>query len=245
VRDAVLEQRTTDTAGAGRVALVVLAKAPQPGRVKTRLCPPATAAQAADIAAAALLDTLDAVGATAGGRPVLALTGDLAAAARAGELAAATRDVQVVGQRGIGLGARIAAAHADASRLTCGLPTLQIGMDTPQVDPVLLGNCVDALLAAPEPDAVLGLAADGGWWVLGLRHPRYAQVLRDVPTSRPDTGRRTLHALRAAGLEVASVPTLQDVDTAADAVAVSRAVPGTRFAAAVRAVPALCEVPGC
>ncbi|MGH3885224.1 MAG: hypothetical protein ACRDSZ_01435, partial [Pseudonocardiaceae bacterium] len=46
---------------APRAALLVLAKAPVPGKVKTRLCPPATPAQAARIAAAALLDTLDAV----------------------------------------------------------------------------------------------------------------------------------------------------------------------------------------
>ncbi|OLT20773.1 glycosyltransferase involved in cell wall biogenesis [Pseudonocardia sp. CNS-139] len=223
------------------MALVVLAKAPEPGRVKTRLCPPAVAAEAADIAAAALLDTLAAVRATPGGRPVLALAGRLPAAARADELAAAVRDVPVVAQRGTDLGARIAAAHADAGLVAPGLPTLQIGMDTPQVDARLLARCADALLAPPAPDAVLGPAADGGWWALGLRDPGCARVIAEVPTSRPDTGRRTLEALRSAGLRVALLPTLRDVDTAADAVAVSRAAPGTRFAAAVHAVPALCR----
>ena len=239
------ETRPPEAHGPARVALVVLAKAPEPGRVKTRLCPPAQPAEAADIAAAALLDTLDAVRATAGGRPVLALTGRLDAAARGEELAAAIRDLPVVAQRGPDLGARIAAAHADASRLVPGLPTLLIGMDTPQVDAHRLGRCIDALLGAAAPDAVLGPAADGGWWVLGLRDPRYAQVLVDIPTSRPDTGRRTLHALRAAGLRVVPAPTLRDVDTAADAVAVSRAAAGSRFAAAVRAVPALVRDRGC
>jgi glycosyltransferase A (GT-A) superfamily protein (DUF2064 family) len=244
VRD-VLEPRPPEAHGPGRVALVVLAKAPEPGRVKTRLCPPAEAAEAADIAAAALLDTLDAVRATAGGRPVLALTGRLDAAARGEELAGAIRDLPVVAQRGAGLGARIAAAHADASRRAPGLPTLLIGMDTPQADARLLDRCVDTLLGPAGPDAVLGPATDGGWWVLGLREPQAAQVLAHVPTSRPDTGRRTLHALRAAGLRVVLAPTLRDVDTAADAVAVSRAAAGTRFAAAVRAVPALGRGRGC
>ena len=238
-----LEPRLPEAHGPGRVALVVLAKAPEPGRVKTRLCPPAEAAEAADIAAAALLDTLDAVRATAGGRPVLALAGRLDAAARGEELAGAVRDLPVVAQRGTGLGERIAAAHADASSRAPGLPTLLIGMDTPQADARLLDRCVDTLLG--PADAVLGPAADGGWWVLGLRDPQAAQVLAHVPTSRPDTGRRTLHALRAAGLRVVLAPTLRDVDTAADAVAVSRAAAGTRFAAAVRAVPALGRSRGC
>ena len=85
--------------------------------------------------------------------------------------------------------------------------------------------------------AVLGPAADGGWWALGLRDPRLARVVADVPTSRDDTGERTLHALRAAGLRVGVLPELTDVDTAADAVAVARAAPWTRFAAAVAALP--------
>ena len=222
-----------------RVALLVLAKAPEPGRAKTRLCPPATAAEAADIAAAALLDTLDAVRATAGGYAVLALTGRLARAARSRELTTATHGMSVVAQRGENLGQRIAAAHADAAALAPGLPTLQLGMDTPQVDADLLASCADRLLAGGGPDAVLGPANDGGWWALGLRNPRDAHVVADVPTSCPDTGDRTLRALRSAGLRVGLLPTLTDVDTADEALAVSLAAPRTRFTAAVRAVPAL------
>ena len=86
---------------------------------------------------------------------------------------------------------------------------------------------------------MLGPAADGGWWALGLRDPRLAALVAAVPTSRCDTGERTVFALRAAGLRVGLLPELIDVDTAADAVVVGRAAPGTRFAAAVRSVPAL------
>jgi uncharacterized protein len=213
-------------------ALIVLAKAPEPGRVKTRLCPPATRVQAAEIAAASLLDTLGAVTGVPDTEPVVALTGRLTRAARAAELGAALRGVSVRRQRGDGLGRRIAAAHADAAALLPGRATFQIGMDTPQVHARLLADCVDRL-RAPDTDAVLGPAADGGWWALGLRDPAAAVLVADVPTSRDDTGERTLRALRAGGLRVALLPELTDVDTAADAVAVARAVPGGRFAAAV------------
>ena len=218
------------------LGLLVLAKAPEPGRVKTRLCPPLTPAEAADLAAVALLDTLDAVSRVPAGRVVVALAGRLPAAARAAELRSALRGTLVRGQRGVDLGHRIAMAHRDAAGLLPGRPVLQLGMDTPQVEPALL---VDAArpLHRSRADAVLGPAADGGWWALGLRDPRLARVVADVPTSRDDTGERTLHALRAAGLRVGLLPELTDVDTAADAVAVAQAAPSTRFAAAVAALP--------
>jgi glycosyltransferase A (GT-A) superfamily protein (DUF2064 family) len=214
--------------------------------VKTRLCPPATPDQAADLAAAALLDTLDAVRAVPGGRPVVAMTGKLAEAARAREVSAALRGVPTLDQRGCDLGYRIAAAHHDTVVLAPGLPTLQLGMDTPQVDAALLADAAAPLLAdaAAPVDAVLGPATDGGWWALGLRDPRAAVVIAAVPTSRTDTGERTLHALRDAGLRVRLLPTLTDVDTAADAVAVASAAPSTRFAATLGAIPAFCAWTG-
>ena len=90
---------------------------------------------------------------------------------------------------------------------------------------------------------MLGPAADGGWWALGLRDPRAAAAIAGVPTSRDDTGERTVHALRAAGLRVGLLPELTDVDTAADAAVVARLAPGTRFAAAVAGLPALSADP--
>jgi glycosyltransferase A (GT-A) superfamily protein (DUF2064 family) len=223
-------------------AMIVLAKAPEPGRVKTRLCPPATPGEAADLAAAALLDTLDAVAGVPGIVPVVVLTGRLAGAVRAGELVAALQGFRVLPQRGDGLGERIAAAHADTAALVPGVPTLQVGMDTPQVGAALLTECLDRL-HEPGPDAVLGPATDGGWWVLGLRDPRAAVLVADVPTSRDDTGERTLRALRDGGLRVGLLPELTDVDTAADALAVAEAAPGGRFAAAVARCPAFAVVP--
>jgi glycosyltransferase A (GT-A) superfamily protein (DUF2064 family) len=229
-----------DDRGAPRAALLVLAKAPVPGEVKTRLCPPATPDQAARIAAAALLDTLDAVLAVPHAIPVVALTGDLAKAVDAAELAARLRCTTVLPQRGTTLGQRIAAAYADAAAVAGDLPVLQVGMDVPQVDAGLLGRCLD-LLDGDGVDAVFGLAADGGWWTLGVRRPAVADLIADVPTSRPDTGARTLAVLRAAGCRVVQLLELSDVDTWEDALAVADDVPGGRFAAAVAAVSAMLD----
>jgi hypothetical protein len=207
-----------------RVRLIVLAKTPVPGRVKTRLCPPCTPRQAASVAAAALADTLDTDTATPAAARVLVVDGDYPAPAGWTRMA----------QRGGPLGERLDHAYADTLRP--GLASLLIGMDTPQVTPVLLGDAVRRL-SADGTDAVLGAAEDGGWWALGLRDPRHAAALRDVETSTAETGARTLAALRSRGLRVAHLPVLRDVDTAADAQAVAGLCPaGSRFA---RAVPRL------
>ncbi|MGH3934073.1 MAG: TIGR04282 family arsenosugar biosynthesis glycosyltransferase [Pseudonocardiaceae bacterium] len=215
-----------------RAALLVLAKAPVPGEVKTRLCPPATPDQAARIAAAALLDTLDAVLAVPHVIPVVALTGNLGNAVGATELTARLRATTVVPQRGAKLGQRIASAYADVAAVVGDLPVLQIGMDTPQADAQLLSQCLD-LLDGDGVDAVFGLAADGGWWTLGVRRPAMADLIAEVPTSRPDTGAQTLAVLRAAGCRVLDLPELSDVDTWEDAITVAAGVPGGRFAAAI------------
>ena len=206
------------------VQLLVLAKQPVPGQVKTRLCPPCTPVQAAAVAAASLADTLDVVDATPATGRTLAISGQYPS--RPGW--------SVLPQRGDGLGERLAHAFGDCAP---GGPALLIGMDTPQVS-------VDRLAAVAagldRADAVLGPAEDGGWWALALRDPRRAAILPTVPMSTVDTCRWTVQALRAIGLTVACGPLLRDVDTAVDAWAVAADCPAGRFAAAVRAcVPAV------
>jgi glycosyltransferase A (GT-A) superfamily protein (DUF2064 family) len=215
------------------VTALVVAKAPVPGLAKTRLAASIGAAAAADVAAAALLDTLDAVAATPVARRVVAFTGDLAQAARADELRHRLASFTVVPQRGDDFAERLVFAHTDVAA-AAAFPVLQIGMDTPQVTSELLESCARELL---EAAAVLGLACDGGWWVLGVQSAATAECLRDVPMSQSDTGALTLAALRATGAEVVLVPELADVDTIDDVDAVRRACPpGTRFTEATSAV---------
>lgn len=201
--------------GAG---VIVMAKAPTAGRAKTRLCPPCTPAQAADIAGAALTDTLETVRhvRTAAFR-VLALDGAPGPWLPAG--------FDVIDQRGNGLDERVAAALVDVGR-----PALVIGMDTPHLTPAVLDGALSRLAAW---DAVLGPAADGGWWALGLRYPDPAAVL-GVPMSAAYTCDAQRRRLGSLGLRWSPLDVYRDVDTFADALAVSRLVPGSHFAAAVQ-----------
>ena len=210
---------------APRIQLLLLAKAPLPGRVKTRLCPPWTLEQAAALAAAAIADTVEVLAATPAVARTLVADGPLPAPPGWARIA----------QRGAGLGERLAAAYADTARP--GIATLLVGMDTPQLG---VADLVAAAAALAGSDAVLGPAEDGGWWTLGLRDPSAAAVLPAVPMSTSDTFARTHAALAARGLRVATTATLRDVDTAPDAYAAAAARPGTRFArtlATVRAAP--------
>jgi uncharacterized protein len=209
------------------VAVLVVAKAPVPGLAKTRLAATVGDEGAADMAAAALLDTLDAVADAPVVARVVALTGDLDAAARSAELRSRLADFTVVAQRGDDFADRLANAHADAAAATGRLPVLQLGMDTPQVTGDLIADCAHLLCGT---DAVLGMARDGGWWVLGVHDPVVAECLRDVPMSQSDTGAVTLAALRHTGLDVQLVTELADVDTHDDVAAVGRVcLPGSRF----------------
>ena len=221
---------------AGRPILLIVAKAPVPGLVKTRLTPPFTPHQAAALAAAALLDTLDACRTAAtltGAQVVVALAGELGQAMAGTPLRWALDGVTVVPQRGEGLAARLAAAHLDAAG-NFGT-TLQVGMDTPQLEPAVLAQGL-ARLSAPEgPDAVLGLAEDGGWWALGLRRSGAARCLANVAMSTEHTGADTLAALLADQHRVEPLPTLRDVDTVGDVEAVARTA-GGRFGALARAL---------
>jgi glycosyltransferase A (GT-A) superfamily protein (DUF2064 family) len=218
--------------------LLVITKAPVPGRSKTRLTPPCTPEQAAAIASAAVGDTLDAVRGTPVVRRVVALDGD------AGDLD--LTGCVVVPQVEGDLGTRLAAAFADAMAGPDGArPTLLIGMDTPQVSPSLLTDCLTRLAAAGPGAAVLGVAPDGGWWALGLHSPAAAEVLPAVPMSRDDTAERTREALVGAGLAVLDLPVLTDIDHFADAVSVAALCPpGSRTRTVVADVTAAVGIPG-
>jgi rSAM/selenodomain-associated transferase 1 len=207
-----------------RATVLVVAKAPVPGRAKTRLATDIGAAAAARIASAALLDTLAACrGAFGLARCRLALDGRLEDAVDSLVLIRALHGWRVVPQVGESLGERIAVGCAGVET-----PVIQIGMDTPQVTAALLRGAAAAL---DDHDAVLGPAEDGGWWLLGLREPAYAAAIAEVPMSTSTTGERTRQALVSAGLAVATGPVLRDIDELADLRAVATLAPATRTAA--------------
>ena len=195
--------------------LIVIAKECVPGKVKTRLHPPLSLEQAAQLAAASLDDTLAAVRPLPATRRVLAFDGRVAPAASAG--------YDIVPQVQGGLDARLGAIFDG-----CTEPALLIGMDTPQVSATVLAPMFAAW--PDDVDAWFGPAADGGFWALALRHPD-GDLVRGVPMSRSDTGACQLARLRAAGLRVRMLPTLTDVDHIDDAHRVAALAPDGGFAA--------------
>ncbi|WP_370070851.1 DUF2064 domain-containing protein [Streptacidiphilus sp. MAP5-3] len=210
--------------------LLVIAKAPVPGRVKTRLTPPCTPEQAARLAEAALADTLAALSRMPAGRRLLVLDGEPGPWLPPGW--------DVVPQVGGGLDARLAAAFAHAPQ---GAPALLVGMDTPQLDVAGLAEAFSPAVRAGV-DAWYGPAADGGFWALGLARPTpelARRLLDGVPMSTESTGAEVLDRLGAAGLTVRQLPQLTDVDTAEDAADVARLAPSGGFAAAWREVSGL------
>jgi uncharacterized protein len=207
----------SDDARGSDVTLIVIAKEPVAGRVKTRLCPPCTPEQAAELAAAALQDTLTAVAETPAARRIVCLDGRPGAWLPDG--------FDVVPQSGGGLDERLAHAFAGVDG-----PALLIGMDTPQVTPALLAESARELVRWPN-GSVLGLAFDGGWWAVGLRRPDPGAFL-GVPMSAADTGARQRDRLCARGSIPTLLPELRDVDTYADAQIVAADLPRSRFARA-------------
>ena len=184
--------------------ITVIAKAPMPGQVKTRLSPPCTPEQASQVAAAALADTLNAVDDVArrsGARRVLLLEGDQQ------EWMPAAFDV--VAQRGRGLEERLCNGFLD---LGAGVI---IGMETPQVAAVL----TDAVAAARRGVDSIGLATDGGYWMIGLcaASVSIARELFDgIPMSQSHTGLAQLRRMHAWGRQVRLLPSARDLDTIDD-----------------------------
>ncbi len=216
--------------GSRATALVVIAKAPVPGRSKTRLSPPCTPEQAAGIAEAALADTLAAVAGVAGvRRRLLVLEGTPGDWVPDG--------FEVHPQRSGGLGDRLAGAFA-----AVGEPAFLVGMDTPQLEPAHVERGM-AALERPGVDAVLGRAPDGGYWAIGLRRPD-ERVFDGVPMSAEDTGASQRARLDELGLRVEELEHLRDVDTIEDALAVATQSPGSRFARALGALGLADEAAG-
>ncbi len=210
--------------------VLVVAKAPVIGMVKTRLGVSIGDHAAARIAAAALADTILAAATAAGsGNCHLALAGDLADAVDGQRISDLLRGWTVTEQRGADFAERLVNAHADAGPGD----VVQIGMDTPQVTSTMLIRAARPLV---DHEIALGPADDGGWWALARRDPAAVQGLIGVPMSTPSTYALSWAALAATGASIATLPSLRDVDTVDDAEAVAGHAPDTEFAHAWAAV---------
>lgn len=206
-----------------RVQLAVIAKTPEPGSVKTRLCPPCTVQEAARIAGAALADTFDILLAVPATRHLLILDGE------PGPWVPGA--FEIVRQGDGALGHRLRDALETCFN-ALALPVIVVAMDTPQMSAESLGAAARALTADAGPDAILGPADDGGYWMIGLRrfHP---EAFLDVSMSTDSTLSEQVRQLERIGYRVERGPRLLDFDDFAQALAVAEMIPRTRFARAV------------
>jgi glycosyltransferase A (GT-A) superfamily protein (DUF2064 family) len=193
--------------------IVVLAKEPQPGRVKTRLQSRFTTEESAQLAAAAIRDTQGAVRASRVPRRVLCWEGNSSDFADGFE---------VLPQRSGTLNDRLAGAFDDLGR-DGSARVLLIGMDTPQISAALLDTDWD------DCDAILGLSEDGGFWAIGLRTPDPARVFAGIEMSTARTGAAQLARLVSLGRSVKLLPPLRDIDEPADAAYVADHFPDLEF----------------
>lgn len=193
--------------------LVVFAKRPEPGRVKTRLCPPLSPEQAAGLYGCLLADVLEESVRAAralGLAPVLAVDPP---EARAELAATAPAGFCVIAQRGPGLGARMLRTAREAA--AAGAPCVLLrGSDSPALAEPVLREALRALARAdvalsPDRDGGYGLAALGARALLrGLASP----ALFDPPTSTPSVLADTVAQAERLGLRVTRLTPGFDVD---------------------------------
>ena len=193
-----------------RHAIAVMAKAPRAGQVKTRLVPPLTQEEAAELYRCLLLDKILQVGTLSGVDPYLAFTPP---EARAQMASLAPQDFTLIPQVGSDLGDRL--HHLSAILLGRGHPgVIIIDSDTPTLPSTYLLDALDRI-QNESTDLVLGPAEDGGYYLIGLKRP-CRSLFDSIPWSGPSVLTETLRRASAQRLEVATLPPWFDVDTPND-----------------------------
>ena len=186
-------------------ALVLFAKAPFPGRVKTRLTPLLSPVQAAEFHRACVCDAWEKV------EQVAATSRYFYSDYAWAEPAAPASPEQRALQRGADLGDRMFNCFQELQVLGHSRIVI-VGSDSP----TLPRACIEQGLAALDrADAVIGPSEDGGYYAIGCRQP-YPGMFAGVPWSSAETMLRTEENLRALGLKVHLLPLWYDVDTPTD-----------------------------
>jgi len=193
--------------------VLVVAKASNGGRSKTRLVPPLSAAQAAALHEALLLDTIDACCAQA--VDVRLLCASEHDASVLGEL---VPGMPRVTQEGMGLGD---ALRLGMARHVAEGATAIVSSDVPGIPDGAISAAFAAL--ADGADVVLGPAADGGYWLVAMREA-HDEPFREIPWSTPAVLAVTRERCREAGLRLVELEQWRDIDTPVDLELVARDV---------------------
>ncbi|MFN2622984.1 MAG: TIGR04282 family arsenosugar biosynthesis glycosyltransferase [Chthoniobacterales bacterium] len=212
----ILDPSKGDRVSSGLTALAVMTKAPQAGRVKTRLTPPLSAEEAASLNICFLRDTAAAISRTtvrgsATGVGVYTPRGS--EAAYSGIL---PEEFILVPQRGEGFGERLTAATDDLLELGFDAVCL-INSDSPTVPDTAFTQAVE-LLSQPNDCVVLGPSDDGGYYLIGLKQTHH-HLFHQIDWSTERVLEQTIAAAREINLPVHLLPTWYDVD---DRVTLSR-----------------------
>lgn len=209
-----------------RYAIAVMARAPQPGQVKTRLVPPLSHERAAELYRCLLLDKLQQVAEIPGIDPYLAYT---PLEARSSMLTVLPAGFTLIPQAGSTLGDRL--HRLSAILLERGHPAVLLtDSDSPTLPPPYLLDAIGHL-QSKATDLVLGPTEDGGYYLIGLKRPCRA-LFDDIPWSGPTVLMDTLRHATMQQLQVAMLPSWFDVDTPDDLARLRRdlATPGTTVA---------------
>jgi rSAM/selenodomain-associated transferase 1 len=191
-------------------ALIIVAKKPEAGQTKTRLSPPLSGRQAAELYHSFLLDTLELMQQVEIAQPILAYTPD---EAKPFFQEIAPAGFEFVPQVGADLGERL---HNVLSHclLTGYRQAVVMDSDSPTL-PVGVLRQAFRELDDPGVDVVLGPCEDGGYYLIGLKAP-CAALFQEIPMSTPRVAAETLQRALAQGLHVAQLPRWYDVDLYAD-----------------------------
>ncbi len=208
----VLDPSSPEDARKQMCALAVMAKAPRPGKVKTRLQPPLTAAEAAALNVCFLCDTTEniaGVAAEGGAAGLVCYTPIGDEVAFEGLL---PKSFCLVAQRGDGFGERLWLATQDL--LACGFGAVcLIDSDSPTLPGSALREAVSAL-QRPGDRVVLGGSMDGGYYLIGLK-AAHREPFEHITWSTPSVYAETVRQVRGVGLDLVELPTWYDVDDAA------------------------------
>jgi uncharacterized protein len=192
-------------------ALAVMTKAPRAGHVKTRLVPPLTHEQAAQLNSCFLRDTAEAItnvsGTAARGVAVYTPTGSEAV-----YLDILPQNFELIPQRGDGFGERLAFAASDLFRCGFGSVCL-IDSDSPTVPADVYAKAVE-LLSVPHDRLVLGPSDDGGYYLIGMNR-EHQQLFERIDWSTERVLEQTRHRAQELKLELKLLPTGYDIDDAA------------------------------
>jgi rSAM/selenodomain-associated transferase 1 len=190
-------------------AVVMMAKTPQAGDVKTRLCPPLTLEAAAALYHAFLLDTAAKITSLRASHPVISYT----PVSDETFFACTVPDWTRLPQEGEDLGSRM--YNCFRRLLACGYGhVLLTGSDLPTL-PLYVFKLALQLATSPHIDVILGPSEDGGYYLIGLRTP-HAALFENMTWSTSTVLHETVERATRLGLRIAYLPTWYDIDTPAD-----------------------------